>query len=131
MLELVDHGWDVGVNGCSLKTLENCEVVKDIPLERLQLETDGPWCEIRPSHAGSAFAKEKGFRETEAEGGRGWKWVKKEKWIEGALIKGRNEPCLIEKVAWAVAGIKGVGVEEVVEAAWENGVRMFGVGERG
>lgn len=43
MSRLVDMGFDIGVNGCSLKTAENLEVVKEIPLDRLQLETDGPW----------------------------------------------------------------------------------------
>ncbi|KAI9657543.1 MAG: hypothetical protein M1831_004159 [Alyxoria varia] len=51
MRELVGLGLHIGVNGCSLKTQENLDVVKEIPLDRLQLETDGPWCEIRPSHA--------------------------------------------------------------------------------
>ena len=36
---------------------------------------------------------------------------------------------MIGKVAWAVAGIKGVGVEVVAEAAWRNSVKMFGLGE--
>lgn len=122
MLDLVEMGWDIGVNGCSLKTEENCAVVKEIPLGRLHLETDGPWCEMRASHTGTKFLKD--FVEKEV------KWVKKEKWVEGAAIKGRNEPCMIAKVAWAVAGIKGIGVQEVAEAAWENSVRMFGLGER-
>jgi len=43
MQRLVAMGLDIGVNGCSLKTEENLEVVKAIPLDRLQLETDGPW----------------------------------------------------------------------------------------
>jgi TatD DNase family protein len=35
----VDMGLHVGVNGCSLKTEENLEAVKTIPLDRLLLET--------------------------------------------------------------------------------------------
>lgn len=45
------------------------------------------------------------------------------------MVKGRNEPCMIGRVAWAVAKIKGVEVDVVVDAAWENTVRMFGLGE--
>jgi TatD DNase family protein len=122
MKELVEMGWDIGVNGCSLKTTENCEVVKHIPLERLQLETDGPWCEIRASHASSEFLHD--FKEE----GK-WKWVKKEKWEVGALVKGRNESALIGKVAWVVAKLKNVSLEVLCEAAWANSVRMFGLGE--
>jgi len=122
MRELVEMGFDIGVNGCSLKTAENIEVVRKLPLERIQLETDGPWCEMRPSHASAEFLSDMPLEE--------WKSVKKEKWVEGALVKGRNEPCMIGKVAWAVARIKGISLEELTEAAWTNTVRMFGLGER-
>lgn len=43
MQRLVALGLDIGVNGCSLKTEENLEVVKAMPLDRIQIETDGPW----------------------------------------------------------------------------------------
>lgn len=179
MLELVEHGWDIGINGCSMKTEDNCAVVREVPLGRLQIETDGPWCEMRPSHAsqdyllkmgvgikslkiskpngkaklpngirrteeGSQNTKpedtsedvvEKVEEEPEEEDHNGelkeWKSVKKERWAEGLMIKGRNEPCMIGHVAWAIAGIKGISVKEVAEAAWANSVRMFGVGEEG
>lgn len=123
MWRLVRAGLFVGVNGCSLKTEENLEVVKEIPLEWLMLETDGPWCEIRPSHASAKVLKERGVVKVGIDG------VKKERWVEGKLIKGRNEPAAIWQVAEVIAGVKGVSVEEVVEAAWRNTVGLFGFKE--
>ncbi|KZZ92359.1 deoxyribonuclease tatD [Ascosphaera apis ARSEF 7405] len=107
MRRLVDLGLDIGVNGCSLKLQENLDVVKEIPLDRLQLETDGPWCEIRPSHASFKFT---------AGAPALPKAVKKEKWTKGCMVKGRNEPCSIAHVAQVVAAVKGIPVEEVCEA---------------
>ena len=122
MEELVELGFDIGINGCSLKTEDNLEVVRKVPLERIQLETDGPWCEMRASHASAKF-----FQSTEEVQ---WKSVKKEKWVEGAMVKGRNEPCMIGRVAEAVARIKMVSLEQLSEAAWVNTVKMFGLGEK-
>ncbi|KAM0522696.1 hypothetical protein ACHAQF_004735 [Verticillium nonalfalfae] len=144
--ELMDLGLYIGINGCSFKTAENCEVVKQISLDRMMLETDGPWCEIRPSHEGYKLLlekkpeingeaapadapkpqpKSKKNQKKEPEIPERWKIVKKEKWQEGAMVKGRNEPCMIERVAKVVAGIKGVSVEEVCEAAWKNTNKVF------
>ncbi|KAJ6012731.1 hypothetical protein N7499_012665 [Penicillium canescens] len=121
MHRVVALGLDVGVNGCSLKTEENLEVVKAIPLERLQIETDGPWCEIRPSHASAKHLE--GAPDLP-------KAVKKEKWQKGCMVKGRNEPIAIARVAHVIASVKGITVEEVCEAAWNNSIRMFGLGEK-
>ncbi|KAK8094191.1 TatD family hydrolase [Apiospora hydei] len=191
MRELMDLGLYIGTNGCSFKTAENCAVVQEIHLNRLMLETDGPWCEVRPSHEGWRLLVEQMKKEqqqqqlplsesttpgtstpsssaaattdsaTPSANGSGaatpngqkpsqqqqsqrkgkkpqkkepeiperWKTVKKEKWVEGAMIKGRNEPCMIERVSKIVAAIKGVSEEEVCEAAWKNTVQVFGLDE--
>jgi TatD DNase family protein len=107
MQRLVALNLDIGVNGCSMKTEENIEVVRAIPLERLQIETDGPWCEMRPSHASAKYLKDAPPLP---------KSVKKEKFAEGCMIKGRNEPCAISNVAYAIAAIKEITVEEVCDA---------------
>ena len=154
MRELMDLGLYIGINGCSFKTVENCAVVKEVHLDRLMIETDGPWCEVRPSHEGYKYLIErkaepeqngapvapdaaakpqkqkqqnKKNQKKEPEVPDRFKVVKKEKWEEGAMVKGRNEPCSIERVAKIVAGIKEVSVEEVCEAAWKNTVAVFGL----
>jgi TatD DNase family protein len=45
------------------------------------------------------------------------------------MVKGRNEPCMIERIGTIVAAIKGVSVDEVCEAAWGNTARVFKVVE--
>lgn len=127
MRELVDLGFHIGINGCSLKAEENLAVVKEVPLDRLQLETDGPWCEIRPSHAGMKVLKDDSEAQRDMER---FRKVKKEKWEDGCMVKGRNEPSQIVLVARVVAGIKGIGLEQVVEAAWHNSTGMFGLEDR-
>ena len=80
------------MNGCSLKTEENLAVVASIPEDRLMLETDCPWCEIRPSHASRAHVK------------TALPAKDKKKHDEESLVKGRNEPCNLVQVLEAVSG---------------------------
>lgn len=70
-----------GINGCSLKTAENLQVMSGIPLERMMIETDAPYCEIRSTHAGFIHIQ------------TSWQSKKKEKHEEQSTVKGRNEPC--------------------------------------
>lgn len=81
-----------GINGCSLKTEENIKVAAAVPEDRLMIETDCPWCEIRPSHAGRAHVK----TVHEARD--------KKKHSGDAMVKGRNEPCNLVQVLEVLAG---------------------------
>ena len=125
MQRLVEMGFDIGVNGCSLKTEESLEVVRQTPLERIQLETDGPWCEIRATHASSKHLEEARKRTPAELALKQWESVKKERWAEGKLVKGRNESCRIAEVAVLIAAVKGISVEQVCQHAWDNAMRMF------
>lgn len=81
--ELLDMGFYIGVNGCSMKTQENVDNVKIIPLDRILLETDAPWCSVTTTHASHKYIPN-GLVVVDK--------VKPEKFVEGKGVKGRNEP---------------------------------------
>ena len=62
---------------------------------------------MRPSHASAKYLKDASPLP---------KAVKKEKWSKGLMVKGRNEPVAITRVALAIARIKDIPVDEVCEA---------------
>lgn len=121
MLELVAEGLYVGINGCSLKTDDNLEVIKALPLEWLMLETDAPYCSPTTTHSSH---KHLASIPDEPWAGGG-KVNKPEKFKEGEMVKGRGEPCGVGKIAWVVAQVKGLDVEVVAEAAWQNTRKLF------
>ncbi|GME80103.1 unnamed protein product [Ambrosiozyma monospora] len=52
LAKLMSYDWCfVSFNGCSFKDEENLEVVKDVNIDKLMIETDSPWCEIKPTSA--------------------------------------------------------------------------------
>lgn len=111
-------GLYIGINGCSLKTADNLSVVKELPLDRVILETDCPWCDIRPSHASAeyvqtTFPTKKDKQYTRELG-------------EEYCVKNRTEPCHVAQVAEVVAGIRGEEVEEVVKVCCQNVYDLFG-----
>ena len=148
----IQLGFFIGINGCSLKTAENLEMVKQLPENAILLETDAPWCGIKASHAGHGYIKTT------------WDEVKKpEKWEEGKCIKDgsessrhdlitfccslnvpfssvdvylnpqfghrstkdRCEPCQMRQVLEVVAGSRGISPEALAEAVHRNNEVFF------
>ncbi|KAG5513764.1 hypothetical protein PMAC_000802 [Pneumocystis sp. 'macacae'] len=116
MHQYVSLGLSISVNGCSMKTPENLKVVKEIPLEYLMLETDAPWCSISPTHASYPYIKDTSYI---------FPTYKKDKFVFGEMVKGRNEPCTIIQVASIVSQLKGLSIEKISEAAYINSMKMF------
>ncbi|BGP48077.1 hypothetical protein JCM10450v2_003949 [Rhodotorula kratochvilovae] len=129
-LELVDAGFFVGLNGCSLKTPENLDCVRALPLSRILLESDCPWCSIGASYAAHALLAD--LRDDPVHADAKARYVpaavKKERWASGKAVKGRNEPCTTGQVAWVGAKLKGVSLEEVARVTTANALALFGNG---
>lgn len=117
MEKLVSMNLDVSVNGFSFQTRESLDMVAAIPLKHLQIETDAPWGDLKPS---SEVVKRYLTNMPPLPASK-----KKDKWEAGSMVKERNESCTIARIAYIVAGLKGISVEEVAEAAWENSAKMF------
>lgn len=101
---LLDLDLYIGINGCSMKTKENLEVVKKVPLNRLMLETDGPWCEIRKTHDSYQFLANSPAELQMAAAFPNV--VKKEKFQMGSLVKSRYEPVQMIEVLEVVFALR-------------------------
>ena len=105
----------IGLNGCSLKTDENLHVARQVPLERLMVETDAPWCEIKGSHASKALVRTQ-FKAVDK---------KKKARGDGHLVKGRCEPAQVVQVVEAIAELKGIDPSIVADRARRNAEALF------
>jgi TatD DNase family protein len=119
MKELIEMDLFIGLNGCSLKTEENLEVVKQIPFDRIMLETDCPYCDIRNSHASSKYVKTQ------------FPKLAKEKYKCSCekMNKDRNEPCTMIQVVEVISQLLNVSEEELMTTAWNNTLKMFNIKE--
>ncbi|KAI1310215.1 TatD DNase [Mortierella claussenii] len=118
----LDLGLYISINGCSMKTEDNLKVAASVPLDRLMLETDGPWCDIRPTHA--SFKHLSGM--TEEQLALYKPAVKnKERFEAGKMVKGRNEPCTIGQVLHVLADLHGMDSAELADICYENTLRVF------
>lgn len=96
---LIKMGFYIGINGVSMRSKESIEVLKRIPLNRILLETDSPYCLIRKSYAASEYSD---------------------------VVKAKhNEPSFIIQNAKALANIKNISLEEVEKVCFENTLRVF------
>ena len=130
----------IGINGCSLRSEHSAEVVRSIPIDRLMLETDAPWCGIKNTHPGKPFVvtaweskdKKKAFkaleeaRETRDEAA----FLAEEARLRNVTVKDRCEPCHIAQVAEVLAAARGEDPRVVAEACRANARRVFFPGAR-
>mmetsp|Transcript_7639 Transcript_7639/g.11343 ORF Transcript_7639/g.11343 Transcript_7639/m.11343 type:complete len:480 (+) Transcript_7639:30-1469(+) len=105
----------IGLNGCSLKTEQNLLVAAKVPLDKLMLETDCPWCGIRRSHASYDLIKTH-FQDVKN---------KKKKVNDTKMVKGRSEPTSIIQVAEVIAHLKKIPLADVALNAYRNTVKVF------
>lgn len=109
---ILDLGLFIGINGCSLKTEDNLQTIKCIPADRLMIETDCPWCEIRKSHAGykyinSIFDKSKDAKDPKL------------------AVKNRNEPMNLIQVLEVVAAVRNEDIDKLSEQILDNTNKLF------
>lgn len=124
---LLAMGLTLSVNGSAFREKALADQVATIPLDRFMLETDAPWCDVRPKDYGAGFVTTT------------FRTIKRKKPFErGACLERRNEPCHLVQVLEAYVGSRnaspyvaegggGAAVKkaDVVAAVYENCRAMF------
>ncbi|KAG5499249.1 hypothetical protein JIQ42_04062 [Leishmania sp. Namibia] len=123
---LLSMGLYLSVNGSAFREASLATQVMSIPLNRLMLETDAPWCDIRPKDYGAQFVRTT------------FKTTKRKKPFEmGACLERRNEPCHLVQVMEEYLGCakaSATGLEDpllsmdeatLTAAVYENCRRLF------
>ena len=100
--EVVDRGFHIGIGGPVTYSRKGrlVDVVRDVPLGKLLLETDAPWLTPEP-HRG--HARKRGARP-------------------------RNEPAFVAEVASTIASLRGLDLDDLSRATTGNALRLFRIG---
>lgn len=109
---ILDLGLHIGINGCSLKTESNLNAIKCIPSDKLLIETDCPWCEIRRSHAGFKHVKSVLDKCKDAKDPQ-------------LAVKNRNEPMNLIQVLEVIAAVRNEDIDQLSEQIFSNTIRLF------
>lgn len=115
MQDYLELGLYIGVAGVSMATPEGIEVVKQIPLDKLMLETDAPYCRITNTSAVADMVETK------------WNMKPKNKFKKGYLVKERNEPIRILEVLEVVAKVRGMEQSDLAEIVYQNTCKFFNI----
>lgn len=119
---LLDSGLYLSLNGSAFREeAQALRLCHSIPLEKLFLETDAPWCDIRKSHYGNTFIHTR--PETTPRG---------KTFVMGKCVERRTEPCHLVQVLEAFLGVANVArtgaplTEEVLrDALHQNCLSLF------
>ncbi|KAL4498650.1 hypothetical protein ABPG72_019768 [Tetrahymena utriculariae] len=116
--ELLQEGLYISINALTFKHKKDYEVVKRIPLDRIMIETDAPYCKIKPSDDGFSLltSEEPQF-------------IKKEKYQKGFFIQGRNEPYFVREVSQMLAAVLEKDEYEIAEQCYQNSLKFFNIQE--
>ncbi|ADM11155.1 TatD deoxyribonuclease-like protein [Encephalitozoon intestinalis ATCC 50506] len=104
--ELIKKGFFIGINGCSAKTSEGIDVIKNLPLDSLLIETDSPYCKIRKSYAGFEYVTTD--------------------FSSLKVLKKKNEPCCVVQVAEIISNATEKDFNLVVETVFSNTIKLYG-----
>jgi TatD DNase family protein len=110
--DLIQKGLFIGINGCSLKNERNVEVVRSVPLDKMVVGTDSPYCSVRKSSKSYKFIKTT-FNETK-------------RYDAESLVRGRNEPCNVTQIVEIISELKNMDCNDVTRILYENTASLFG-----
>ena len=109
----LNYGWDIGVSCLSVLTEERIDTMKNIPLQRLHIETDSPFCDIKRTSAAFKYINRTSLG------------LRLPKYKPDSLVMRRNEPCNIIDIATIMSKITDNDYSSIVNTVYSNSQRIF------